>query len=236
MTTTGVRQRLLLTAVTCHKGDPDRNLAAHRELLAEGAARGCDLVVLPEMSLSGSVDPSRTPERLLDLDGPHVRALVEATAGARAVCFGLAEAGGPWITQCIAAGGELVAVQRKRLLGEGEEAFVAAPEEAATWGPYSIAICKEGEHDPAWEAGTPIVLFCAAPGLYETFEAGVVWWEGHGLGQAAHHARRRGVWVALSTQWGTTEDEDFPGIAALVSPDGEVVAKSMEGVLAVDVP
>jgi len=42
--------------------------------------------------------------------------------------------------------------------------------------------------------------------------------------------------VALSTQWGTTEDEDFPGITALVSPDGEVVAKSMEGVLAVDVP
>lgn len=33
---------------------------------------------------------------------------------------------------------------------------------------------------------------------------------------------RRGVPVAMATQAGSTEDEDFPGLAALVSPAGEV--------------
>ena len=228
--------RLLLTSVTCHKGDPDRNLALHRSLLADGAAQGCDLVVLPEMSLSGSVDPTRRPERLLDLRGAHVAALVASTMGMPAICFGLAEAGGPWITQCIAADGDLVAVQRKRLLGEDEEGFVASTDPAATWGRFSMAICAEGGHDPAFEAGTDVVLFCSAPGLYDDMATGVAWWEGEGIGQAVGHARRRGVWVAMSTQHGFTEDEEFPGIAALVSPDGEVVAKRMDGTIAVDVP
>ena len=41
-----------------------------------------------------------------------------------------------------------------------------------------------------------------------------------GLGDAARHARRLAVPVAMTTQAGSTEDEDFPGLAALVSPAG----------------
>jgi predicted amidohydrolase len=192
------------------------------------------------MSLSGSVEPTTRPDRLLDLHGPHTRAVVASTAETGvACCFGLAERhdDGPFITQVIAAGGEIVAVQRKGLLGEDEAGFACAPTlERAVWGRFSVAICAEGGFDPAWEAGTDVVLFCAAPGLDDDMATGVAWWDGYGVGQARHHAARRGVWVALSTQWGTTEDEDFPGIAALVSPDGEVVAKAMDGVLVVEVP
>jgi 8-oxo-dGTP pyrophosphatase MutT (NUDIX family) len=43
-----------------------------------------------------------------------------------------------------------------------------------------------------------------------------------GLGDAAGHARRLAVPVAMTTQAGATEDEDFPGLAALVSATGEV--------------
>jgi predicted amidohydrolase len=45
--------------------------------------------------------------------------------------------------------------------------------------------------------------------------------------------------VGLSTQAGTTEDEDFPGLAALVSPAGEVVERLADwrpGTLVVDIP
>jgi hypothetical protein len=34
------------------------------------------------------------------------------------------------------------------------------------------------------------------------------------------------VWIAIATQAGATVDEDFPGLAALVDPRGDVVAQS----------
>jgi predicted amidohydrolase len=48
-----------------------------------------------------------------------------------------------------------------------------------------------------------------------------------------------GIWIALATQAGSTVDEDFPGLAALVSPDGTVVDRLPdwhEGALIVDIP
>jgi predicted amidohydrolase len=76
-----------------------------------------------------------------------------------------------------------------------------------------------------------LVCFPAAPGLYgrratETeWRAGWDWWCGSALGDARRHARERGLWIAIATQAGSTVDEDFPGLAALVNPDGEVVAQ-----------
>ena len=85
----------------------------------------------------------------------------------------------------------------------------------------------------------------AAPGMYgrrtteDSWRAGFSWWTGCGLGDAQRHARRLGLWIALAGQAGTTEDEDFPGLAALVSPDGSVSAQLpdwREGTLVVDIP
>jgi predicted amidohydrolase len=59
------------------------------------------------------------------------------------------------------------------------------------------------------------------------------------LGDAHRHARRLGLWIALAGQAGSTEDEDFPGLAALVGPDGGVAARLpdwREGTLTVDIP
>jgi predicted amidohydrolase len=39
---------------------------------------------------------------------------------------------------------------------------------------------------------------------------------------AGRHARRLGVPVTMATQAGSTEDEDFPGLAALILPSGEI--------------
>jgi predicted amidohydrolase len=151
--------RALLAAVRCEKGDVEGNLAAHRRLVDRAATEGCDLVLFPEMSLTGSVDPAVRPDRLISLDHPAVLALAGAARGGAAVCFGVAErspSGQPYITQVVAAAGSITGVQRKRHLGQG-----------------------------------------------------------------------------------TTVDEDFPGLAALVGPDGRVAARLpdwREGVLIVDVP
>jgi NAD+ synthase (glutamine-hydrolysing) len=249
--------RLLLAAMTCAKGDLGANLAAHLAVLERAAAAGVDVAVFPEMSLTGSVDPMTHPDRLVGLDHPAVAEVVAATgpaSGGVAAVFGVAERDGPSIAQVAAVGGRVAAVQRKRHLGEGEEAFrAAAAGPAATVDlagrRLAVAICAESTVDPpfdeAAEAGAGIVALCAAPGLDDrcTDEAGwrrgLAWWGSAGLEDARRHARRLGLWVAVCTQAGSTDDEDFPGLAALVDPGGDVVARLPDwrpGELVVDVP
>jgi predicted amidohydrolase len=248
--------RALLAAIRCEKGDVGGNLSAHLRLLAAAASAGCDLALFPEMSLTGSADPATHPERLIALDHPAVAELARASGETGVgACFGVAErspAGEPHITQVFAAGGRVAGAQRKRHLGEGEEAFTAGPgSQVFEHGGirFGIAICAEAGFDAPFDAaaasGARLVLFPAAPGLYgrrtdeASWRAGFSWWEGSGLGDARRHARRLGLWVALAGQAGSTTDEDFPGLAGLVRPDGSVAARLpdwREGVLTADIP
>jgi predicted amidohydrolase len=248
--------RILLAALRCEKGAVRDNLALHERVLREARDSGCALAVFPEMSLTGSVNPARTPEQLLTLDDPAVAAMARLTKETGvAAAFGLSERGpgdAAHITQVAAAGGRVVGMQRKRHLGDDEESYTAADEDATLeidGARYAIAICAESGVDRpfahAVAADAKLVLFCAAPGLYgrrideAAWKRGWEWWRGCGLGDAQRHARERRLWIAMATQAGSTHDEDFPGIAALVDPDGNVRAELpdwREGTLVVDVP
>lgn len=248
--------RALLAAIRCEKGDIDGNLATHLRLLADAASSDCDLAAFPEMSLTGSVDPALHADRLVALDHPAVGRLVRET-GQRGVAalFGLAErssSGEPFITQIFAAGGRVIGLQQKRHLGEGEEAFTAATESSVfevAGVTFGVAICAEAGFDAPFDfaaaAGARLVVFPAAPGLHgrrtddASWRDGFSWWERCSLGDARRHATRAGLWVALAGQAGSTLDEDFPGLAALVRPDGAVTDRLPDwrvGSLTVDIP
>jgi predicted amidohydrolase len=248
--------RAMLAAVRCEKGDLARNLATHLAILGEAASARCDLALFPEMSLTGSADPGASPEQLIPLDHPAVAALTRATDEHRVgVCFGIAERapnGLPHITQVFAGAEQVLGIQRKRHLGEGEDSFTAAADTAVfAWAGvrFGIAICAESGFDAPFDAavgaGASLVLFPAAPGLYgrrtsdTSWRSGLLWWQGCGLADAVRHARRLGLWIAMAGQAGSTADEDFPGLAALVSPDGAVAARLPDwrpGLLVVDIP
>jgi predicted amidohydrolase len=247
--------RVLLAATTCEKGDLDGNLARHREVLQEAAASSCRLAVFPEMSLTGSVDPVRRPEQAISVDHGAVTELarVSGDLGVEAV-VGLGERAGSdlYISQLHLRGGEVAGVQRKRRLGEGEEGFATADRTerfAIDAVPFGVVICAESHADFTWEAsvadGEQLVCLCSAPGLderctsEETWRSGFDWWGTAGLADAQHQAKRLRVWVAMATQAGSTVDEDFPGIAALIDPSGTIVDRLPDwrpGTLVVDVP
>jgi predicted amidohydrolase len=244
-----------MAAANCAKGDIDANLATHRAVL-EASAGDADLVVFPEMSLTGSVDPLRHPERVIGIRDEAVEALLASTRAAphAAVAFGIAErdANDAYITQCVARDGVLLARHRKRHLGDDEAGFAIGGDATVfehAGAVVGVMICAESTvdfvFDDAVDAGARLVCFCAAPGLYgrrgtaAERAAGLAWWESAGLADACRHARRRSVWVALATQAGATVDEDFPGLAALVGPSGEVVARTPDAnpaTLTVDLP
>lgn len=228
--------------MNCPKGALAGNLAAHRATLTDAAALGADLVVFPEFSLTGSVDPVANPHHLIPLEHPVVDALVGATAEVGAV-FGLAERDGDgrFITQVAACDGALAAVQRKRHLGQDEDSYSTGSATTVfrvadrTCG---MVICAEAGVDWTWDAcvraGADVIFLCAAPGLYgrrtdaDSWRAGLDWWQGSGLRDARRQAQRLSVWVAMSTQAGSTTDEDFPGLAALISPSGEVLEQATD--------
>ncbi|HEY1487036.1 MAG TPA: carbon-nitrogen hydrolase family protein, partial [Micromonosporaceae bacterium] len=197
--------RILLAAIECAKGDPAANLDTHERVLREAARLGARMAVFPEMSLSGSAEPSTQAGWLLPLSSPYVSdlAALTATHGVAAV-FGIAEAaadGRAHITQVYADAGKVSGVYRKRHLGDGEEAFTPgrAPalfrlDELS----FGVAICAEGGVDYPFDepvaAGAAIVLFSAAPGLYgprrgsdADWQRGFDWWESCGLGDARRH-------------------------------------------------
>jgi len=247
--------KALLTALTCPKGELAANTRRHIELLEEGAARGARVVAFPEMSLTGSVDAVHWPGHAIGLDHEAVAEIADSTAQVGvAALFGIAEAvdGRVCITQVLADDGRVVAHYQKRTLGEDEESYSAGSRPAGfTLGttPIGVAICAEGRVDAPFDdaaaAGARVVFFCSAPGLYGRrldragWQSGFDWWSGSALGDAARHARRLGLWIALSTQAGSTADEDFPGLAALVDPSGTVVTALPywhEATLLVDLP
>ncbi len=247
---------LMLASIRCEKGDWRRNLATHLDVMSQASGRGCQLAVFPEMSLSGSVDPAKDPDSLLRIESDAVRSVVDATQRhSVGAVFGIAEQaddGVSHIAQIYACQGRLSGVYRKRWLGEGEEGFTQGTAGGIfDYGAlrFGIALCSEGAVDRPFDEpvadGAGIVLFCAAPGLHErrtddrSWAEGHSWWESAGLSDARRHARRTGAWIALVTQAGSTADEDFPGLSALVSPQGDVVARLpdwKEGVLTVEVP
>ena len=228
--------RILLTAVNCPKGEVETNLGHHLDLLAHGHREACDLVLLPEMSLTGY-----RASAAITLTHPAVDTLIRATAASAAICFGVAEsaAGKPYITQVVAADGAVVAVHRKAHLGDNEEADfrpgVPAPVFRIADTPCSLAVCAEIGSAPPYALGSRLVLGPAAPGLYgdrrrtdDDWKRGFDWWRGSVRADATR-LLRADQWLAVSTQAGATDDEDFPGWAALVGPDGDVVAELPDG-------
>jgi len=247
--------RALLAAMTADKGRPYANLGRHLEILDEAARQDCEVAVFPEFSLTGSVDPLRHPEWLATVGHDAVRILAAATGRTKVgAIFGIGEqaSDGPYVTQLYAVGGRLRGRHRKRHLGEDEDGYRIGTETKVFRSgdmSFGIVICAEGGVDFTWKAiadqGASLVFFCSAPGLYgrRTDEAGwrdgLAWWEGYGLGDARRHAVEQQTWVAMATQAGSTFDEDFPGLAALVAPTGEVVSRGPDWIpnnLVVDIP
>jgi predicted amidohydrolase len=247
--------RVSLASIVCEKGDVEGNLARHVTVLDRARTEGCAIAVFPELSLTGSVDPLRHPERAVALDHEGVRRLTEATdRSGVAALFGIGErqADRFYITQVLACGGRIVGWQRKRHLGEDEEGFAVGHESSVfdvARLRFAVVICAESGVAFTWDAaagaGARVAFLCSAPGLHgrrassAAWRDGFEWWEGAGLDDARRHARRCRLWVGMATQAGSTVDEDFPGISALVSPAGDVVDRLPDwapGTLVVDLP
>jgi predicted amidohydrolase len=213
-------------------GEADRNLADALRHVDDLAARGCEVVVLPELWLCG-YDPATLAHDAAaaaePLDGPRGRALA-----------GAAERHGIWLfagtvperadgrlhNTAVVYGpdGVLRAAHRKRHLYTplGEDAVFAPGDEATVVevtgiGRVGIATCFDGDH-PAYarelfDLGARVVV---APCAYET--GAESWWDV--LYPA--NALVNGQWWVMANQVGG----DLLGRSRVLAPDGSVRAEA----------
>jgi predicted amidohydrolase len=212
------------------------NLATALGHVAALAARGCDLVVLPELWPSGfewrtlARDVRATAE---PLDGPRGAALAAAArdAGSWLVAGSVPELDGADVFNTalvVDRAGTLRATHRKahlytplhedRALARGDDLVVV---DTDLVGPLGLATCFDGDFPEVAralrDAGARVVV---QPAAYEC--AAEAWWD---LLYPAN-ALANGQWWIQANQCGATASGTFLGASRIISPQGKVVAEA----------
>lgn len=223
-------------------GHPERAREALCALVAQAADQGADLIVCPEMAITGYV--FRSPDEIRSLceptDGPTFQALsaLARKRGAWVVC-GFAEAGadGALYNSALVIDGEgaLVCCYRKVLLFELDTLWAQPGSERpvveSPAGLLAPSICMD-LNDP-WHtlhlirAAPDVVAFCTN-------------WVDEGEDILPYWRDRlwpwRG-WFVAADRWGFERGVRFYGRSAILRPGGEVAAMAPaegDGVLVVD--
>ncbi len=110
--------RVALAQIAPSLGQLERNLTTHHELLEQARAGGADLVVFPELGLTGYQLQDLAAEVAMRLDDPRLAELIRATEGLSAVVSFVEESADHrlFIAAALLEDGELRHVHRKLFL------------------------------------------------------------------------------------------------------------------------
>lgn len=233
--------RIALAQISPALGAVDRNFDLHLQEIDRARKEKADLVVFPELSLTGyslkdlvervAVDPGKDP---------HFREFASASRDIGLV-LGFVEERGPGLffnSSALLAGGKLLSVHRKMYLptyGMFEESkffgvgknFTAVP---SPWGKAGLMICREflsyGAHYLLLAQGTELVLaISAAPGRgfaeTEDFATARMW---EVMGEAMSYCS--GSFIVYCNRAGFEDGVAFGGGSFIYDPFGRRLAKA----------
>jgi predicted amidohydrolase len=249
--------RVAATQLDVRHLDVEHNLDEHLRLIGDTAAAGCDLVVFPELSVTGH---NGSPEVTLSAersDGPIFEAISErARECGIVVSYGFCEDyRGTHYNTCALVGPDgLIGLQRK-VHASFDEFYLFR--QASEWAVYDLgfavvgtAICHDSDFFESWRIlalqGAEIVLL---PHANRTMPApdGTLSFDGSGreadeseLVAAQHQlletpqlhevlARDNGVYAIFSDQVGFDGHSTHVGGAYVLAPDGSMIARSEPG-------
>jgi predicted amidohydrolase len=230
--------RVALAQINPTLGDVAANCELARETIAEAKGRGADLVVFPELSLTGYVLGQISDEVSIEVRDERIASLAEE-AGETSIVLGFHEDGGDIRTFNSAAyfeDGSLIHLHRKLYLptyGVFEERKLFSPGQAmrafgAKFGRMAILICND-----AWQPALGFlavqdsarVLLIPAnsadsrfPGDMDTTE---YWYD-----ITRFYARMLECYVVFVNRVGTEGELAFWGSSHVIDPWGNVMAEA----------
>ncbi len=247
--------RIALAQVAPRLGDLEANLERHRELIDEARGNDANLVVFPELGLTGYLLQDLASEVAIRLDDPRLAALAGRTRGISAVVSFVEESADHrlFIAAALLEDGEIRHVHRKVHLptyGLFDERRFFAPGDQLRAVPsrlgvgVGLAVCED-----FWHLSTPQVLaldgaqvlinVSSSPGrdIARTSEVG--------LGTASSWRTLMRTYAQLTTSFvvfcnrvGVDESLSFWGGSEVISPTGAALFSAPmfeEGLFCVDV-
>jgi predicted amidohydrolase len=233
-------RRIALAQLAPRLGALDENLARHLEVLAEAQASHANLVVFPELGLTGYQLQDLAAEVSMRLDDPRLARLAAATNGLSAIVSFVEESGDHrlFIAAALLEEGEVRHVHRKlhlptyglfderRFFASGD-VLRAVPSRLGVG--LGIAVCEDFWHLPvaqllALDGAQVLVNVSSSPGrdLAATNEVG--------LGTATSWRTLMRTYAQLTTSFvvfvnrvGVDESISFWGGSEVIGPSGETV-------------
>ena len=231
-----------LAQVDCALGDVEENARRAREAIARARADGADLVVFPELSLTGYALGLVPEDVALTLDDPVVADLAEAADGV-AVVIGLLEQGRVHVynSAIYIDGGEIVHVQRKTHLptyGRWEESKHYSQGSSlrafdTPLGRFAVLICNDAWQAPmayvAAHDGARVLIVPACSSLEPQAGTDPAEVERDWADLVRFHARFLQTWVVFVNRVGEEAGMTFWGGSRVVDPWGRIVAQAPRG-------
>ena len=235
--------RAALAQIAPRLADVAANLEMHADAVRRAAAAGAELVVFPELSLTGYVVMEAAPELAIGLESPEMKRLAEISKGA-AIAVGFVEeapGGRFYNSAAFLDGGKLLHVHRKVYLPShglfDETRHFAAGDRMRVFdtrfGRVGMLICRD-----FWHLGPAYVLACqdldvlcvlsASPGRgalgndgnFESIASVSV------LGDT--YSRSFGCHVLHTNRAGVEEGVTFTGASEAFGPGGERLARAKD--------
>ncbi|HEX2948777.1 MAG TPA: nitrilase-related carbon-nitrogen hydrolase [Armatimonadota bacterium] len=242
--------RIALAQIDCRLGNLPANLTTHREaLFAVQKNGGADLVVFPELSLTGYRLRSDIYRAMMDKDAfakAHTRLVADGALPAETLCtlgyVELTERASVHNTTAILRHDTAVPVMKHRKVylptyGMFEEQRYMRPgnrfttttvttAQGESWR-VGVLCCEDAWHSSTWTImqarGVDLILVpSASPG--RGVEAERLGSQRSWYGILSTHAEMTGCWVAYCNRVGFEDDIHFWGGSAVFSPTGEMVA------------
>ncbi len=244
------RRVLALAQIAPVLGDLAQNLALHEMKIAEGKAAGADLVMFPELSLTGYQLQDLAPEVAMRRTDPRLQSLAKLTSGGPSAVVSFVESTDDHRLYAAAAlleAGEVRHVARKCYLPTyglfDERRFLAAGDairatRAALGGSAAgdvgigIGVCEDFWHPTlpailAQDGAELLINVAAGPARGASVDAD------QGLGSAASWGTLLRATAALTTSYvaftnrvGVDESLIFWGGSRVIGPDGVVIAEA----------
>ena len=248
--------RIALAQIAPRLGDLEANLERHRALIRDARAAGAELVVFPELGLTGYLIQDLAADVAMRLDDPRLASLAAETRdGASAVVSFVEESGDHrlFIAAALLEDGEVRHVHRKVFLptyGLFDERRFFAPGDVVRATPsrlgvgVGIAVCEDFWHlqTPqllALDGGQLLINVSSSPGRDLAARNDV------GLGTASSWQGLMRTYAQLTTSFavfvnrvGVDETITFWGGSEVIGPSGEAVFSAPffdEGLYLVDV-
>lgn len=222
---------LAVAQIASVRGDFAANLQRHLDVTAQAAAAGVELVIFPELSLTG-YEPDLAAELAVAADGSALQPLRDAArSGNLTVAAGCPIAAGqqkPWLSAVVFGPDDAVRVYHKRFLhGPENDDFTAGCDPlllAVGNERIGLAICAD-IHEPRHDsdlASLGATVYAAGVAIRDTSRR-------RAHEELSRMAQRHGMLTMMANYSQPTGGFDIHGGSGIWSPDGALLAAAAEG-------